>query len=436
MVNEPTQNEEYNNISKEILQLVNEIKSNRYQRNMAQTARSAALSAGKHAHEARIEFSIDGKDYKKFQELSNKLHKISAEKIPTEPKKSPEFTGRINLTDKQLPQKLSTSKALSLGQEEILRSKFLYLDNAEDFTNSLQNLFENLEKYQKINQRDLEEILKKVERNSIQINTKYSREIRNDLDSQYQMLLEEHINEISGNIQHILKQYIQYGEELHNQVFDLSKNISKELKNISNLIRETEVTLQNQMDKMQGNYKPSLETIPEDVEATFNPSQTFSPNDLWIKLENSFTQLEKFTDKNTINIPSFQDQSSTLNNIYDLDDSGISSGTDISDSETDLTNTNKIHLEQKSLSLNTQKNIKPELGKVDTKASSPRQTDIEQIVPDIKRLFGEHHVPQKDIEPLVTSVRNLFKASSPKQADVEQIMPDIKRLFGDIISKN
>ncbi|EAA25452.1 hypothetical protein [Rickettsia sibirica] len=90
------------------------------------------------------------------------------------------------MQEKQKVQQASNQKA-----QEIIRSKFLYLDNAWDFSDGLQNLFEKLKNKEATGEKELIEASKNILSKSISVNKNYFRNTNNssELDLQYKMLL-------------------------------------------------------------------------------------------------------------------------------------------------------------------------------------------------------------------------------------------------------
>ncbi|CAK6515325.1 hypothetical protein [Rickettsia helvetica] len=105
------------------------------------------------------------------------------------------------------------------------------------------------------------------------------------------MLLIDHADNISQNIKETLVLYA--GSNNNNKLDILSEELANKFKNISNLIKQNESVLQ----KETGKYSPSLETIPEDSIPKLSPAIVHSSTELFAKLENSFNELEQFTDK-------------------------------------------------------------------------------------------------------------------------------------------
>ncbi|BBJ31638.1 hypothetical protein RAS_07470 [Rickettsia asiatica] len=105
------------------------------------------------------------------------------------------------------------------------------------------------------------------------------------------MLLIDHADNISQNIKETLVLYA--GSNNNNKLDILSEELANKFKNISNLIKQNESVLQ----KETGKYSPSLETIPEDSIPKLSPAIVYSSTELFAKLENSFNELEQFTDK-------------------------------------------------------------------------------------------------------------------------------------------
>ena len=192
------------------------------------------------------------------------------------------------MQEKQKAQQASNQKA-----QEIIRSKFLYLDNAGDFSDGLQNLFEELKNKEEKGQKELIEASKNIFSKSILVNKNYFRNTNNssELDLQYKMLLIDHADNISQNIKEALVLYA--GSNNNNQIDILSEELANKFKNISNLIRQNESVLQKETSK----YSPSLETIPEDSIPKLSPAIVHSSKELFAKLENSFNELEQFTNK-------------------------------------------------------------------------------------------------------------------------------------------
>ncbi len=105
------------------------------------------------------------------------------------------------------------------------------------------------------------------------------------------MLLIDHADNISQNIKEALVLYA--GSNNNNKIDILSEELANKFKNISNLIKQNESVLQKETSK----YSPSLETIPEDSIPKLSPAIVHSSTELFAKLENSFNELEQFTDK-------------------------------------------------------------------------------------------------------------------------------------------
>ncbi|KJV79251.1 MULTISPECIES: hypothetical protein [spotted fever group] len=105
---------------------------------------------------------------------------------------------------KQKVQQASNQKA-----QEIIRSKFLYLDHAGDFSDGLQNLFEKLKNKEETGAKALIEASKNILSKSISVNKNYFRNTNHssELDLQYKMLLIDHADNISQNIKEALVLY-------------------------------------------------------------------------------------------------------------------------------------------------------------------------------------------------------------------------------------
>ncbi|AFC69628.1 hypothetical protein [Rickettsia amblyommatis] len=143
------------------------------------------------------------------------------------------------MQEKQKVQQVSNQKA-----QEIIRSKFLYLDNAGDFSDGLQNLFEKLKNKEETGEKALIEASKNIHSKSISVNTNYFRNTNNssELDLQYKMLFIDHADNISQNIKEALVSYA--GSNNNNKIDILSEELANKFKNISNLIKQNESVLQ------------------------------------------------------------------------------------------------------------------------------------------------------------------------------------------------
>ncbi len=296
-IKNPTNNEEFNKTSKEILYLINNINS--HQPSRLQAARNKILSSGgsPNAKNTKIEeFFLEQHEWDKFQELRERLQKIKEPREKLDEMKN--FYDVINSLDKNIilramQEKQKAQQASNQKAQEIIRSKFLYLDNAGDFSDGLQNLFEELKNKEEKGQKELIEASKNILSKSIAVNKNYFRNTNNssELDLQYKMLLIDHADNISQNIKEALVLYA--GSNNNNQIDILSEELANKFKNISNLIRQNESVLQKETSK----YSPSLETIPEDSIPKLSPTIVHSSTELFAKLENSFNELEQFTDK-------------------------------------------------------------------------------------------------------------------------------------------
>ncbi|MCC8461700.1 MAG: hypothetical protein LN546_00565 [Rickettsia endosymbiont of Ecitomorpha arachnoides] len=296
-IKNPTNNEEFNKTSKEILDLINNINS--HQSSRLQAARNKILSSGgsPNAKNTKIEeFFLEQHEWDKFQELRERLQKIKEPREKLDEMKN--FYDVINSLDKNIilramQEKQKAQQDSNQKAQEIIRSKFLYLDNAGDFSDGLQNLFEELKNKEEKGQKELIEASKNILSKSISVNKNYFRNTNNssELDLQYKMLLIDHADNISQNIKEALVLYA--GSNNNNQIDILSEELANKFKNISNLIRQNESVLQKETSK----YSLSLETIPEDSIPKLSPAIVHSSTELFAKLENSFNELEQFTDK-------------------------------------------------------------------------------------------------------------------------------------------
>ncbi|MFV9835482.1 MAG: hypothetical protein AB8U28_05250, partial [Rickettsia aeschlimannii] len=146
IIKNPTNNEEFNKTSKEILDLINNINS--HQPSRLQAARNKILSSGEspNTKNTKIEgFFLEQHEWDKFQELRERLQKIKEPREKLDQMKN--FYDVINSLDKNIilgvmQEKQKVQQASNQKAQEIIRSKFLYLDNAGDFSDGLQNLFE------------------------------------------------------------------------------------------------------------------------------------------------------------------------------------------------------------------------------------------------------------------------------------------------------
>lgn len=146
-IKNPTNNEEFNKTSKEILDLINNINS--HQPSRLQAARNKILSSGgsPNAKNTKIEeFFLEQHEWDKFQELRERLQKIKEPREKLDEMKN--FYDVINSLDKNIilramREKQKAQQASNQKAQEIIRSKFLYLDNAGDFSDGLQNLLKS-----------------------------------------------------------------------------------------------------------------------------------------------------------------------------------------------------------------------------------------------------------------------------------------------------
>ncbi|WP_052458461.1 hypothetical protein [Rickettsia asembonensis] len=240
-IKNPTNNEEFNKTSKEILDLINNINS--HQSSRLQAARNKILSSGgsPNIKNTKIEeFFLEQHEWDKFQELRERLQKIKEPREKLDEMKN--FYDVINSLDKNIilrvmQEKQKVQQASNQKAQEIIRSKFLYLDNAGDFSDGLQNLFEELKNKEEKGQKELIEASKNILSKSISVNKNYFRNTNNssELDLQYKMLLIDHADNISQNIKDALVLYA--GSNNNNQIDILSEELANKFKNISNLIR-------------------------------------------------------------------------------------------------------------------------------------------------------------------------------------------------------
>ena len=128
--------------------MINNINS--HQPSRLQAARNKILSSGgsPNAKNTKIEgFFLEQHEWDKFQELRERLQKIKEPREKLDEMKN--FYDVINSLDKNIilramQEKQKAQQASNQKAQEIIRSKFLYLDNAGDFSDGLQNLFEEL----------------------------------------------------------------------------------------------------------------------------------------------------------------------------------------------------------------------------------------------------------------------------------------------------
>ncbi|AFD19541.1 hypothetical protein [Rickettsia slovaca] len=194
-IKNPTNNEEFNKTSKEILGLINNI--NAHQPSRLQAARNKILSSGEspNTKNTKIEgFFLEQHEWDKFQELRERLQKIKEPREKLYEMKN--FYDVINSLDKNIilgviQEKQKVQQASNQKAQEIIRSKFLYLDNAWDFSDGLQNLFEKLKNKEATGEKELIEASKNILSKSISVNKNYFRNTNNssELDLQYKMLL-------------------------------------------------------------------------------------------------------------------------------------------------------------------------------------------------------------------------------------------------------
>jgi|GEM_PF-4415964 len=316
-IKDPTSNEEFNKVSQEILDLINNINS--HQPSRLQTARDKIRSAGgsPNTKNTKIdEFFLEQHEWDKFQELRERLQKIKEPREKLDEMKN--FYDVINSLDKNIilglmKEKQKVPQASNQKAQEIIRSKFLYLDNAQDFSDGLQNLFEKLKNKEETKEKELIEASKNILSKSISVNKNYFRntDIDNssELDAQYQILLLERTYTISQNIKDSLILYAESNKEPSDKITALSEELANKFKNISNLIKQNESVLQRETSK----YSPSLETIPEDSVPKLSPAIVHSSTELFTKLENSFNELEQFTDKILIDAGKSYAQQANIN---------------------------------------------------------------------------------------------------------------------------
>ncbi|MFV9929824.1 MAG: hypothetical protein AB8U82_02715 [Rickettsia endosymbiont of Haemaphysalis japonica] len=212
-IKNPTNNEEFNKTSKEILGLINNINS--HQPSRLQAARNKILSGGEspNTQNTKIEgFFLEQPEWDKFQELRERLQKIKEPREQLEEMKN--FYDVINSLDQNIilgvmQEKQKVQQASNQKAQEIIRSKFLYLDNAGDFSYGLQNLFEKLKNKEETGEKELIEASKNILSKSISVNKNYFRNTNNssELDLQYKMLLIDHADNISQNIKEALVLY-------------------------------------------------------------------------------------------------------------------------------------------------------------------------------------------------------------------------------------
>lgn len=312
-IKNPTNNEEFNKTSKEILDLINNINSHQPAR--LQAARNKILSSGGSPNTKNTKiagFFLEQHEWDKFQELRERLQKIKEPREKLDEMKN--FYDVINSLDKNIilglmKEKQKVQQASNQKAQEIIRSKFLYLDNAQDFSGGLQNLFEKLKNKEETGEKELIEASKNILSKSISVNKNYFRNTDNssELDLQYKMLLIDHADNISQNIKETLVLYA--GSTNNNKIDILSEELANKFKNISNLIEQNESVLQRETSK----YSPSLETIPEDSVPELSPAIVHSSTELFAKLENSFNELEQFTDKILIDAGKSYAQQANIN---------------------------------------------------------------------------------------------------------------------------
>ncbi|AFC72287.1 hypothetical protein MCC_03465 [Rickettsia rhipicephali str. 3-7-female6-CWPP] len=212
-IKNPTNNEEFNKTSKEILDLINNINS--HQPSRLQAARNKTLSSGEspNTKNTKIEgFFLEQHEWDKFQELRERLQKIKEPREKLDEIKN--FYDVINSLDKNIilgvmQGKQKVQQASNQKAQEIIRSKFLYLDNAGDFSDGLQNLFEKLKNKEETGAKALIEASKNILSKSISVNKNYFRNTNHssELDLQYKMLLIDHADNISQNIKEALVLY-------------------------------------------------------------------------------------------------------------------------------------------------------------------------------------------------------------------------------------
>nr|WP_016830731.1 hypothetical protein [Rickettsia conorii] len=194
-IKNPTNNEEFNKTSKEILGLINNI--NAHQPSRLQATRNKILSSGEspNTKNTKIEgFFLEQHEWDTFQELRERLQKIKEPREKLYEMKN--FYDVINSLDKNIilgvmQEKQKVQQASNQKAQEIIRSKFLYLDNAWDFSDGLQNVFEKLKNKEATGEKELIEASKNILSKSISVNKNYFRNTNNssELDLQYKMLL-------------------------------------------------------------------------------------------------------------------------------------------------------------------------------------------------------------------------------------------------------
>ncbi|WP_261763541.1 hypothetical protein [Rickettsia parkeri] len=176
-IKNPTNNEEFNKTSKEILGLINNI--NAHQPSRLQATRNKILSSGEspNTKNTKIEgFFLEQHEWDKFQELRERLQKIKEPREKLYEMKN--FYDVINSLDKNIilgvmQEKQKVQQASNQKAQEIIRSKFLYLDNAWDFSDGLQNLFEKLKNKEATGEKELIEASKNILSKSISVNKNY-----------------------------------------------------------------------------------------------------------------------------------------------------------------------------------------------------------------------------------------------------------------------
>ncbi|AFC71338.1 hypothetical protein MC5_05260 [Rickettsia australis str. Cutlack] len=144
-IKNPTNNEEFNKTSKEILDLINNINS--HQPSRLQAARNKILSSGgsPNTKNTKIEeFFLEQHEWDKFQELRKRLQKIKEPREKLDEMNN--FYDVINSLNKNIilramQEKQKIQQASNQKAQEIIRSKFLYLDNARDFSETVYKIY-------------------------------------------------------------------------------------------------------------------------------------------------------------------------------------------------------------------------------------------------------------------------------------------------------
>ncbi|QWB86511.1 hypothetical protein JRD95_00562 [Rickettsia parkeri] len=152
---------------------------NAHQPSRLQATRNKILSSGEspNTKNTKIEgFFLEQHEWDKFQELRERLQKIKEPREKLYEMKN--FYDVINSLDKNIilgvmQEKQKVQQASNQKAQEIIRSKFLYLDNAWDFSDGLQNLFEKLKNKEATGEKELIEASKNILSKSISVNKNY-----------------------------------------------------------------------------------------------------------------------------------------------------------------------------------------------------------------------------------------------------------------------